>query len=54
MKAQAKLLGSVHEKISHMLAANDLARLHICAVSPEPSLIALKDGTQAKLFIPVM
>ena len=29
-------------KISHMRAANDLARLHICAVSPEPSLIALK------------
>ena len=45
-------------KISHMLAANDLARLHICAVSPEPSLIALKDGikmkAQAKLFIPIM
>ena len=29
-------------KISHMLAANDLARLHICTVSPEPSLIAQK------------
>ena len=25
-----------------MRAANDLARLHICTVSPEPSLIALK------------
>ena len=34
MKAQAKLLGR---------ASNDLARLHICAVSPEPSLIAIKD-----------
>ena len=42
MKAQAKILGPVHKKISHMRAANDLARLHICAVSPEPSLIALK------------
>ena len=31
-------------KISHMRAANDLAKLHICAVSPEPSLIALKEG----------
>ena len=29
-------------KISHMRGANDLAKLHICAVSPEPSLIALK------------
>ena len=25
-----------------MRAANDLARLHICAISPEPSLIALQ------------
>ena len=44
-------------KISHMRPANDLARLHICAVSPEPWLIALKrrdvnDGS-GKLFIPV-
>ena len=29
-------------KKSNMRAANDLARLHICAVSPEPSLKALK------------
>ena len=29
-------------KISHMRAANDLARLHLCAMSPEPSLMALK------------
>ena len=29
-------------KISHMRAASDLVRLHICAVSPEPSMIALK------------
>ena len=29
-------------KISHMRVANDLARLHICAVSPEPRLVALK------------
>ena len=41
IKALAKILGTVHAKISHMRAANDLARLH-CAVSPEPSLIALK------------
>ena len=31
-------------KKSNMRAANDLARLHICAVSPEPSLKALKKG----------
>ena len=43
MKAQAKILGSVHEKNHiYLLAANDLARLHVCAVSPEPWLIAQK------------
>ena len=43
MKAQAKILGSVHEKYHIIMrASNDLARLHICAVLPEPWLIVLK------------
>ena len=29
-------------KKSHMRASSDLTRLHICAVSPEPSLNAIK------------
>ena len=42
MKAQAYIFGPVHENYHIMQALNDLARLHICAVSPEPWLIALK------------
>ena len=43
MKARAKILGPVHEKYHKIMrAANDLARLHFSAVSPEPWLIALK------------
>ena len=48
MKAQAKILGPVHEKFMgfrylwHTRAAKDKASLNIRIVSPEPSLIALK------------
>ena len=35
------ILRPVHKNI-YMRAANDLARLHICAVLSEPSLIVLK------------
>ena len=44
MKAQANLLGPVHETFQIMRAANDL----VSAVSPEASLIALKRGMEIK------